>query len=397
MSASVRKRLVVTLFAVFGIVAWAITGLRAAGQHDPGVQAMVIYTAPTANDASVVLPADVNAALKNIGLAHGKVAVSRVESTGAVETIVRDLTPRDTPDGPILKVDERANEAIDKSIGNIETDINKQSASTGNRALFVGLTKMTFAPGVPVYIFSSGLDLSNPVDLRQLAFDVPPSVVVDNARSAGELPAMSAVPVVTFAITPPAGAQEQLRQPQQRYISELWTALLEAGGASRVDFISAPGGPSASTTPAPVVALPKLPGTPIAPESVLDRPGDTICRLSTSTYFAANTPELTSRDATKADLAKCVFMAGPTATFAIDSWTADVRPRNAAGRPLSNPPADITLSNDRNGTIADLLVDMGIDRSRIVRMTGHGNDNQPDPSDPGSEKNRVAIISINQA
>jgi outer membrane protein OmpA-like peptidoglycan-associated protein len=359
------------------------------------VAAQIVYTAPTANDARFTLPESVKADLRRIGLSNDTIALTRVDSTGEVRTSVLDLTPRvnNKPNSPILKVYDRAIQAIDLKIAALETDINSHPATSGNRALYVGLLKTNFVKNVPLYIISSGLDLTNPIDTRSLAFDVPPSQVVDRVKAAGEVPDLNGAHV-TYVMVPSTGAQDQLRRPQKDYIKSLWEQLLTGAGASSVHFVDATGTTSASPVPAPPVLLPALPGTPIKPVTRPESPQDTVCELSASTYFVFSKAQLVDRATTKADLKDCVGKAGKNTTVTLDAWTSYEGPVTEAGKPTMNPAYNIALSNARNQTIADLLEEMGIDRGRITRMTGHGNDNQPYPKDPGSQKNRVCTLTF---
>ncbi|WP_162276222.1 hypothetical protein [Rhodococcus opacus] len=357
------------------------------------VAAQIVYTAPTANDSTVALPAVVEADLQRIGLGGGQVAVTRIDSTASVETSVLDLSPRDAPDAPILKVHERAVEAIDAKLTTLEEDINSAPATSGNRALYVGLLKTNVIEEGPIYILSSGLDLTSPVDTRALAFDVPSSQVVDRVRAARELPALNGARI-TFVMIPSTGAQEQLRDPQRGYLEDLWTALLTAGGASSVTFVDATSSAAASTVAAPAVPLPPLPGTPIKPASHPEHPAETVCELATATYFVGDTAELVNEETTKLDLKECVAEVGATTAVSLDAWTAYYGPVDAGGAPATNLTENIALSDARNQAIADLLVELGIDRGRITRMTGHGNADQPYPNDPSSEKNRVCTVTF---
>ena len=81
------------------------------------------------------------------------------------------------------------------------------------------------------------------------------------------------------------------------------------------------------------------------------------------------------------------------ATFMLDGWTSYEGPLNAEGRPETNYPWNQQLSDERVTVIATLLVDdLGVPRSDITRMSGHGNLDQPDPGQPRSAANRVVTI-----
>lgn len=359
----------------------------------PGtVAGQYIYTARTANDATVTLPGTVRSDLLATGLADQSIALTRVGFTGNVSTSSIDLTPRtsDAPNAPVLKVRDRAVPVIDAKISRIGKTINSSAATatSGGRALYTGLMKTNFT-GAPVTIISSGLDLANPDNFRSLQWSVPPGELVAEMKRADDLPALHGP--VTFVLVPTAGPQPQLRQAQKNYLQAIWTALLKAGGATSVRFIDATGStPTAAAPSAPTVPVPSLPSTPIP--QVPKSPGKVTCTVPAS-YFIVNTPQLINTAKTKQDLTPCITAAlAAHATFALDGWTSYVGPLDPSGRPARDDPYNRQLSRARVRAIANLLVnDLGVPRSAITHLAGHGNVNQPNP-DPASPANRVVII-----
>ncbi|HLK74952.1 MAG TPA: hypothetical protein VKU77_15040 [Streptosporangiaceae bacterium] len=352
----------------------------------------VVYTARTANDAQIVLPAVVQARLRQDGLAHQSIEVTRVDYTGTVATSDVDLTPRtgNSPQDPALKVKGRALLAIDAKISGIEADVNDPSGTAGGRALYAGLTRTDFT-GAPVTIVSSGIDLTDPDNFRSLQWKVSPGEVVAEVRSAGDQPTLHGP--VTFVLVPVAGSQPQLGQAQKSYLKAVWTALLTSAGATSVTFIDATTATAAAATPeapkVPPVSLPDLPTTPIAQ---VPGPKGVTCTVPQS-YFVFNTADLVDAAKTIRDLTPCITAAlAAHATFALDGWTSYEGPLTAAGQPAFNDPANITLSQERVQAIANLLVsDLAVPASAITRATGHGNLGQPNP-DPRSAANRVVVI-----
>jgi hypothetical protein len=116
------------------------------------------------------------------------------------------------------------------------------------------------------------------------------------------------------------------------------------------------------------------------------------CTVPTG-YFMVNTPELADSARTKRELTPCIKAAlAAHASFALDGWTSYEGPLNAKGKPAVDYAYNRKLSEERVRAIANLLVNrLGVPRSAITRMTGHGNVNQPYP-DPSSPANRVVII-----
>ncbi len=360
-----------------------------AGAAGP-VVGQFVYTARTANDAAITLPAVVQAGLRQDGLAHQSIELTRVDYTGKVSTSDVDLTPRtgNSPQDPPIKVKGRAIPVLDAKISGIENDFNAAAGTTGGRALYAGLTRTDFT-GVPVTIISSGIDLADPDNFRSLQWKVPPGDVVADVKSSGDQPALHGP--VTFVLVPVAGSQPQLGQAQKSYLKAVWTALLTAAGATSVTFIDA-STTSAVATAAPKVPPVSLPDLPTTPIPQVPGPKGVTCTVPQS-YFAFNTADLVDAAKTIRDLTPCVTAAlAAHATFALDGWTSFEGPLNAAGQPAFNDPANITLSQERVKAIANLLVnDLAVPASAIIRTTGHGNLGQPHP-DPRSAANRVVVI-----
>jgi outer membrane protein OmpA-like peptidoglycan-associated protein len=360
------------------------------------VAAEVLFTAPTANDSRISL-ARLQGVLHAIAQRHQKILVTRVDADGKTSTTTVDLTPRvdDQPGSEILKVQERAEDAIEAILNRLENEMNVQASPPGGRSLFLGLLRAEFLKGVPVYVISSGLDLDDPVDFRKLGFDVPPAQLVEKLTAARQLPNLEGAEV-EFILTPSTGQQEQLRQKEKTYVKAVWKALLEAGHASSVDFVEDTGGDSTSTVNAAPVALPPLPGTPIRPVQNSQEPEEWTCEMSAATYFVPNEAVLLDKARTASDMKDCIARVGVNSRVSLDGWTAYLGELDTAGRPKNNPQLNIDLSKERCQAVADLLVENGVDHGLITRMTGHGSQDQPYPQVPSSEKNRVVIIHISR-
>ncbi len=352
----------------------------------------IVYTAPTGNASALSLPTSVKVDLQKVGLAHEKVAVTRIESDGSSSTTVVDLTARtgDSPSDPPITVDTRALPKINDKIAAIESSLNSP-ATSGAQSLYTGLTRTGFT-SVPTIIVSTGIDLASPVDFRSLAWSVPTAEIVDRVKDAGVQPALHGP--VTFVTVPTAGAQPQLGQAEKDYRNNTWRDLLMAAGATSVTFVDpdtatiAVAGPAA----APVATL-GMPGTPIRPVTPPNDPTTVTCTIPGS-YFVANTPTLLDPDQTFKDLHDCVTKAVTArATFKLDGWTSYEGPLTADGKPAVDSPSNRTLSRKRVDAIATLLTNkFGVNKAAITAKVPHGNTDQPYPSDPRSEKNRTVQI-----
>ena len=385
---------VAIVLAVAGYaVAHHLVGVAGAAARPADVGApQFIFTARTANDAAITLPDVVQDNLRQAGLAHQIIELTRVGYTGNISTSYIDMTPRtgSSSQDPVLKVGGRAVPVIAAKISGIETAINSPAAATGGgQALYAGLTRTDFTGG-PVTIISSGIDLADPDDFRVLKWTVSPEEVVADVKKAGALPSLHGP--VTFILVPTSGPQPQLEQAQKTYLKAVWSALLTAAGATSVTFIDALGtAASSKAAPAPIVSIPALPATPIPQVPVGNN--KVTCTVPDS-YFIFNTPTLIDPAKTIRDLTPCIDAAlAVHAAFALDGWASYEGPLNADGQPEFDYPYNRQLSAARVQTIADLLVDdLGVSSSAITRMTGHGNVDQPDPGDPSSPANRVVVI-----
>lgn len=378
---------VVALGAV-GYVTGAFSSVTDPGSH---VALRIVYTAQTAEDAPFDLGPELKSALRQVGLKHGSISISRIDGTGEVETTIVDLTARidDKKNSPPL-IHDRAIPVIDRKISGIEMSINSIKSGTGSRALFTGLTRIAFTD-VPTYILSSGLDLSDPVAFPKLNWATMPQDVVNNIKAAGELPHLHGP--VTFIVTPTAGAQEQLRAKQATYRNDVWQSVLTSSGATNVTFVDASQTGSSSGPSSPPVPLSAAPETPIVPRKSMANPKRATCTVPTA-YFIVNTPTLIDEVKTIAALRPCIEAAAATsASFELDGWTSYEGPLDAAGRPSADDQGNRNLSDARVRTIAELLTEhLGVRASQITAMRGHGNTDQPDP-DPRSPTNRRVDIS----
>lgn len=346
----------------------------------------------TAEDSTVVLGAAQRAELVAAGRAHRQVQVTQVDGSGKiVSDRLVDLTPRIDPANPnsaVLQVAARANAVINSEVDTLVRGMNSPSPVPG-RALYPGLLATNFQPGVKVMIIASAMDTVDPLDARKLDFQVPTAQVLN---AVGELPSLQNSDV-EFLIKSTAGTQPQLRGVQKQYLRSLWSSLLLAGHARSVTFVDLPmAEPDTAKVTAPIVPVPALPGTPIKVTVDPARPHVVQCQLSASTYFQPNSAQLIDVGQTIRDLQPCVSRIGPSATVQLDGWTAYFGPLTGSGQPAVNPPADVELSRQRTVTVAKLLERMGIASSRIGRLTGHGNSDQPYPADPSSDQNRTVRI-----
>lgn len=389
---STRRRLIATLAVIAALIGLLVIAGHA-GTPAPApatAQAHVVYQARTSTDGPLNLPVDVTATLTRIGKHDGSILLTRIDGATSTTTTL-DLTPR-TAGHETRDTGRRASQ-IQATLSAL-TDTMNTPAATGGRALYSGLRTTRFTEGIPVIILGNELDLTDPVDTRKLAFTV---TIKDAVTALGtNLPALHDAPV-TFVPTPTTAPQDELGPDQSDYLDQLWTGILTSAGAShvtitRADTTSPPPAANAGGRPdSATVPVPALPGTAIPPGHHPD--GSTTCTIP-GTRFAFDQATLADPDQTANDLKDCVTQALTAgATLTIDAYASYEGPVTPNGQPATHNPHNQTLSQARANTLAALLIhQLGVDPTRIGHVTGHGDHNLPDPTDPASPANRIAVI-----
>lgn len=388
--------IVVTALAVVVAVSGLKPALPTAGDFTTPVALQVMYTAPTANDAAVSLPASVRGELSKVADAHESVAVTRIDGDGTIETYTLDMTPRtgENPADPALTVPERSREKTQAKIAELERQIN-EPASVGGRSLFKGMSRADFT-GAPVILVSSLIDLSSPADFRTLNWNTDPDEIVAISGDAiGDIGAP-----VTFVIVPTGGDQPQLGAEDKSYAKAVWGAVLRSAHADDVTFVDAtsdPDSPEREAPSAPMVEPQPLPDTPITPEPDPARPADMTtasCTIAGS-YFAYAEPDLLDYDLTVDNLSGCIEQAlASCATFEVHGWASYEGDLTPEGQPTQNDPSNQLVSERRVETAVTLLTtEFDVPAESIVTQIGHGNLDLPVPDNPSSPENRVVRIS----
>lgn len=359
-----------------GAVAFSVAN-RDSARDGGGGAATIVYGQATANAQSVEMSGALGEELRRAAENHTGIRLIGISGDGKVFSDDKlDMTPR-LADGTVLKVQRRAEQATATNIDKVARTINKTTEPGTGQAVFLGLERLQLDTSAPIYVVSSLLDTSDPVDMRRLGWDVAPKDVVADLKRSGELPDLSGARI-TFVVRPVAGAQEQLRQPHVEYREALWTALAKASGADRVRFDYVEGTGSAPGGSAPAVPIPPPPTTPVPVD-----PASRKCTVDTSAYFASDSDRLLDRSGTKRALRDCVAHIGPNSRVMVVGHTAGAD---------SNSEFAKQLSKRRAQSIADLLVSLGVPR-RGIQTLGMGNSRQPYP-DPFDARNRSVVVII---
>jgi outer membrane protein OmpA-like peptidoglycan-associated protein len=350
--------------------------------------AAYVYTAPDAQTTAYVLPTKVRDNLaKNADDGHS-ILVVRIEGDCHVTTTTLDMTPR-TDSGDVINVPTSITTSTNAKIAALEADMNTATPETNSRCLWAGLLSARIPHDVPVRIFTNGIDLTSPVDFRELAWETTPQQVIEVVEDAEAVPDLKGADV-EFFLAAPTGGQE-MRATETHYLHSIWSGLLATAGAASVTFTDGVPGTAASTEQVPIVPLPALPGTPVPPERDPVVPERFSCTLQTSAGFVADTANLLDEDAVRQSLVDCVSRIEPGSTVHVDGWVAYFGPIGADGKPTE--PGDVRLSQARADKIKAVLISMGVPGDTVTTK-GWGAESQVDPEHPSSANNRVCVITV---
>jgi outer membrane protein OmpA-like peptidoglycan-associated protein len=360
------------------------------GPAEPVPTVTAIVTAGTVDETDVVISGEPAVLLRQAAEADGQLDMVKVNGDGATTVETYDLTPRDS-NGHELKPQKRRQQAIDAKIVELTTAMNSFDTSVDGRSVLAGLQNVPSGSG-PILVYSSALDLNDPVSYISLGFDVDPKSVVEQLKATDELPVNLKGRDITFILTPTAGEQKAPRQPQVLYREQLLTATTKAAGAHHVEFIVGQGGmPAGTGGEARQVPIPAPPSTIEGKKTaVTDKDGETTvttkCVIPSPALFHPDSSKLLDAKAAKTALANCIGHANASTTIRVDGHTAC---RNA---PDSDPQVAKTLSEERARRIADIAVRLGISRSN-TSIRGWG-DTKPIKKPCSDPANRASVATI---
>jgi outer membrane protein OmpA-like peptidoglycan-associated protein len=126
-------------------------------------------------------------------------------------------------------------------------------------AMITQAVRVTSHPGV-LLVLSSGLSTGGGFDLRQVGWGANAHAAAVSLRHHGLLPRLNGWHVVFSGLADSAGRQAALPLPQRTTLTRYWLALCHAAGAAScaVDTVTRPDPPARSTTPVPVVPVPRV-------------------------------------------------------------------------------------------------------------------------------------------
>jgi len=247
------------------------------------------------------------------------------------------------------------------------------------------LASQAAGPGGPVVLIDSGLQTVAPLDFRAPGLlDADPDAVAKALSERGFLPDLKGHPVVLAGIGYTATPQSPLDEPRRANLVRIWQKIVTAAGAT-VETVTTP-----NTGDAPA-NLPAVSPVEVPPTDVIRIGCNTDSILSNDGAVGFQPDSTTFLDSARARQALAEFAAFLT------------RNRDARASLVGTiahygtDDGDSGLSRQRAERVREVLVDLGVDGSRIAAHgAGWGpfpsKDGPPSPAD--DQRNRRVVISI---
>ncbi|MDB4872876.1 MAG: hypothetical protein JWL97_3880 [Gemmatimonadales bacterium] len=266
----------------------------------------------------------------------------------------------------------------------INTKLGQANGTNGRLDLLGVISEISRQPGpATIYLHSSGLNTTDPLDLRKIDWDTDPSAVVRNLTKQGFIPDLHGKILYFAGLGDTTGRQPSLAPPLRNKIITLWMKICQASGAKcRVDTEPTTGR-SVSTTPVPVVAVESFPTIP------MPRSGHkAVIQLPATLLFGPDSAVLLPGAADQLRPLARLLAAGDTATLVGHTAT------------WSTPEGARKFSLARAQAVARSLIALGAPARSITSITGVGFDQQLVPDrdtaghlipEPASRNRRVEV------
>jgi hypothetical protein len=384
-TSSIMGIVAAVLATVVALVSGHHSGCAETNSCPVTAQAAVVFTMLTAQDASYVPTQRDRNDWINIAENDGAIELVAVDGDGTVQETLVDLTPR--VHGQVLQVPARIEQVAEANVDAFIARINRMVARKAGRSMFASLQYISRLPAsLPVYLFSSGLDLDDPLNMRELAFDVDPQQIIKALRSHDELPQLAGRQI-DWIMSPPAGSQAKPLQPQVDYLESLYQAIVSATqGELTIEFGAA--APAASTTQVPTVDIPSPTATirPTRPAA-----GKPVTCTAPPAIFVAYQKTLVDPASAARQLSKCAaFARQGKFHLAFDCYVAE----DADGITPDSIARGKRLALGRGQTLVGLLEhDLHVGPRYIGTPQGHGPD-QPRVQPPTNPANRACVITF---
>jgi outer membrane protein OmpA-like peptidoglycan-associated protein len=318
-------------------------------------QAIVVMASATANEPGPVLASGDAALLYHAGAISTDVVAYVMDPNTGQPTRV-PLTPR-RPDGQVDWGPGRG-ERLAGNVSRVQQLLNREAATKPFDLLaeISAARRVTSSPATLIVV-SSGLSTAGALDMRQVGWDVNPAAIAAQLKHEGLLPDLTGWHVIFSGLGDTAGRQSPLPLPQRTTLTALWTAICRAARAESctADEITRPERPSRSTTPVPVVQVPRV-------VSIHAPDGSTTEIVPTAAFFVFNSAQL---------LPDADAILSPVATEARTHHLA-VSVTGYASPDGGTDNYNNALSARRAIAVAARLMALGIPAHEIINVIGEG-------------------------
>jgi outer membrane protein OmpA-like peptidoglycan-associated protein len=219
---------------------------------------IVLVASATSNEPEPILAAPDRAMLRNAGNTSTRAAAFVVNPNSGQAREV-SLTPR-RADGEVDYGPNR-NSELTAGVNHVQQLLTALAATRpfDLLAMIAQAIRVTSHPGT-LLVLSSGLSTAGGFDLRQVGWGADPQTAAVSLRRQGLLPSLSGWHVVFSGLADTAGRQAALPLPQRTVLTRYWLTLCHVAGAASctADTVTRPDPPARSTTPVPVVPVPRV-------------------------------------------------------------------------------------------------------------------------------------------
>jgi outer membrane protein OmpA-like peptidoglycan-associated protein len=295
---------------------------------------------------------------------------------------------------------ERLRNGFDANLKPVRDTVGQAAGNQSHLDLLslLGIIAHTPSPAT-VLIYSSGLQTTGLLDLREQGSDLDVAATVDRLPK-DQLPDLTGKALTFIGLGQVAGPQSRLTEKMRTDIEKLWLAVCQkANGTCDPNVRQSTGGPPRSTTAVPTIPVPTLGPVTVSPPDDPAVAGQTsTIRLPNGIFFHKNAAEFLPGAEEK--------LAGMVGYFLPDSQTVPVA-ATAVGHAASygRPEGARTISRQRAQRVVDALVKAGVDRSIFTTVDGVGFDQPlvPDLDANGklipeaAEQNRTVVLTVTRS
>jgi outer membrane protein OmpA-like peptidoglycan-associated protein len=351
-----RRRRLLTAAAIVVAVLSLSDLLAGCGPPPRTPENIVVAASATMNEPDPILAAPDTALLRNAGSTSTDAAAFVVNpNSGQAHEV--SLTPR-RADGEVDYGPDRNNE-LAANVRQVEHLVGQEAATRPFDLLtmLAQAIRATAHPGT-LLVLSSGLSTAGAFNLVQVGWGADPRKVAATLRHRGFLPRLTGWHVQFSGLGDTAGRQPALPLPQRTLLTRYWLAICQAAGAASctVDAVTRPDPASRSTTPVPIVPVPRV--------LSVRGPHGTRTTVPADEFFAFNSARLLpGADAILSPLARQARARRMSITI-----TGYASPDG--GTPAYN----LALSAKRAYAVKARLIDLGVPARQIVEAVGLGLD-----------------------